>query len=53
MKKAQETVEKLGLTLEVRWVALAETATFVVLNQKPPAGKKLKPGEKIEITVNR
>ena len=53
VKKAQETVEKLGLTLEVRWVALAETATFVVLNQKPPAGQKLKPGDKIEITVNR
>ena len=53
VKKAQETVEKLGLTLEVRWVALAETATFVVLNQKPPAGKKLKTGEKVEITVNR
>jgi eukaryotic-like serine/threonine-protein kinase len=53
VKKAQENVEKLGLTLEVRWVALAETATFVVLNQKPPAGQKLKPGDKVEITVNR
>jgi serine/threonine-protein kinase len=53
VKKAQETVEKLGLTLEVRWVALAETATYVVLNQKPPAGQKLKAGEKIQITVNR
>lgn len=53
VKKAQETAAKLGLTVEVRWVALAETATFVVLNQKPAAGQKLKPGEKIEITVNR
>jgi beta-lactam-binding protein with PASTA domain len=53
VKKAQETVEKLGLSLDVRWVAMAETATFVVLNQKPPAGQKLKPGDKIEITVNR
>jgi eukaryotic-like serine/threonine-protein kinase len=53
VKKAQETVEKLGLTLEVRWVAMAETATFVVLNQKPPAGQKLKPGDKVEVTVNR
>ena len=53
VKKAQETVEKLGLTLETRWVSMAETATFVVLNQKPPAGQKLKPGDKIEITVNR
>jgi serine/threonine-protein kinase len=53
VKKAQETVEKLGLTLEVRWVAMAETATYVVLNQKPPAGQKLKAGEKIVITVNR
>jgi serine/threonine-protein kinase len=53
VKKAEETVKKLGLTLEVRWVAMAETATFVVLNQKPPAGQKLKPGDKIEVTVNR
>jgi beta-lactam-binding protein with PASTA domain len=53
VKKAQETVGKLGLTLDVKWVALAETATFVVLNQKPPAGQKLKPGDKVEITVNR
>jgi beta-lactam-binding protein with PASTA domain len=53
VKKAQETVEKLGLKLEVRWVSLAETATFVVLSQKPPAGKKLKPGEKVEVSVNR
>jgi serine/threonine-protein kinase len=53
VKKAEETVQKLDLTLEVRWVAMAETATYVVLNQKPPAGQKLKPGDKIEITVNR
>jgi len=53
VKKAQETIEKLGLKLEVRWVSLAETATFVVLSQKPPAGQKLKPGEKVEVSVNR
>ncbi|HEX6273733.1 MAG TPA: PASTA domain-containing protein [Polyangiaceae bacterium] len=53
VKKAQEAVEKLGLKLEVRWVAMAETATFVVLNQKPPVGKKLKAGETVEVTVNR
>lgn len=53
VKRAQETVEKLGLKLEVRWVAMAETATFVVLNQKPPAGQKLKTGDKVVVTVNR
>ncbi|HEX6767024.1 MAG TPA: PASTA domain-containing protein, partial [Polyangiaceae bacterium] len=53
VKKAQETVEKLGLTLDVRWVSMAETATYVVLNQKPAPGQKLKPGDKVEITVNR
>ncbi len=53
VKKAEEAVQKLGLTLDVKWVAMAETATFVVLNQKPPAGQKLKPGDKVEVTVNR
>src|SRR5262245_43183277 len=53
VKKAEEAVQKLGLTLEVRWVAMAETATYVVLNQKPAPGQKLKPGDKVEITVNR
>lgn len=53
VKKAEEAVQKVGLTLQVRYVSLAETATFVVLNQKPAAGQKLKPGDKVEITVNR
>ena len=53
LKKAEEAVKKLGLTLEVRWVALAETATYVVLSQKPPPGQKLKPGDKLEVSVNR
>jgi serine/threonine-protein kinase len=53
VKKAEEAVQKVGLTLQVRYVSLAETATFVVLSQRPPAGQKLKPGEKIEVTVNR
>jgi beta-lactam-binding protein with PASTA domain len=53
VKKAEEAVKKLGLTLEVRWVAMAETATYVVLSQKPAPGQKLKPGDKIEVTVNR
>jgi serine/threonine-protein kinase len=53
VKKAEEAVKKLGLELDIKWVAMAETATYVVLNQKPPAGQKLKPGDKVEITVNR
>jgi serine/threonine-protein kinase len=53
VKKAEEAVQKVGLTLQVRYVSLAETATYVVLSQRPPAGQKLKPGDKIEVTVNR
>lgn len=51
--KAQKEIEKLGLKPAVRWVELAETPTMVVLNQKPAAGQKLKPGSEVQITVCR
>lgn len=50
---AKTNLEKLGLKAAVRWVSLAETATYIVLNQKPAAGDKVKPGEEIELTVNQ
>jgi serine/threonine-protein kinase len=50
---AKTNLEKAGLKAAVRWVSLAETATYVVLNQKPAAGEKVKPGEEIELTVNQ
>lgn len=48
---AKTNLEKLGLKATVRWVALAETPTYVVLNQKPAAGEKVKPGGEVELTV--
>jgi eukaryotic-like serine/threonine-protein kinase len=50
---ATSALEKLGLEADVRWVSLAETPTFVVLNQKPKPNEKLKPGSKVELTANR
>jgi beta-lactam-binding protein with PASTA domain len=37
----------------VRWVSLAETATFVVLSQKPEPGQKVEPGAEVQLTANR
>jgi beta-lactam-binding protein with PASTA domain len=50
---AKANLEKVGLKPAVRWVSLAETATYVVLNQKPAPGEKVKPGGEIELTVNQ
>jgi beta-lactam-binding protein with PASTA domain len=53
LAKAKTEIEKLGLKPVVRWVSLAETATYVVLNQKPVPNEKVKPGAEIEVVVNR
>jgi len=53
LAQAQKAAEKLGVKATVRWIALAETATFVVLSQKPAAGAKMKVGEEIELTACR
>ena len=53
LNKAKEEAEKVGLKPQVTWVSRAETATFAVLSQKPPAGEKVKPGSDVELVVNR
>jgi serine/threonine-protein kinase len=53
VNNAKTALEKLGLEAEVRWISMAETPTFVVLNQKPKPNEKLKPGSKVEITANQ
>jgi serine/threonine-protein kinase len=53
LTKAQADLEKLGVKPVVRWVAMAETPTYVVLNQKPTAGQKVKPGTEVQLTVCR
>jgi eukaryotic-like serine/threonine-protein kinase len=51
--QAKEALEKLGLKAKVSWVSLAETASYVVIQQKPPGGDKLKPGEEVALVINR
>jgi eukaryotic-like serine/threonine-protein kinase len=53
LAKAKTEIETLGLKPVVRWVSLAETATYVVLNQKPAANEKAKAGSDVEVVVNR
>jgi beta-lactam-binding protein with PASTA domain len=50
---AKAKLEELGLKAKVRWVALAETASNVVLRQTPEAGVKSEPGTEIELVINR
>jgi len=51
--QAKTDLEKMGLKVVVHWVALAETPTYVVLNQKPAPGEKLKPGGEVQLTACR
>jgi len=53
LAKAQKDLEELGLKSVVKWVAMAETPTYVVLAQKPAAKEKVKPGTEIALTVCR
>ncbi|HLK39193.1 MAG TPA: PASTA domain-containing protein [Polyangiaceae bacterium] len=48
---AKTKVEELGLKAVIRWVAMAETPTNVILNQSPAAGQKAKPGSEVQLTV--
>ena len=53
LTQAKSDLEKLGLKPVVRWVAMAETPTYVVLNQKPAPGDKVKPGAEVQLTACR
>ena|SRR5215471_3413748 len=53
VNQAKTDLEKLGVKPVVRWVALAETPTYVVLNQKPAPGDKVKPGAEVMLTACR
>jgi beta-lactam-binding protein with PASTA domain len=50
---AKVAAEKASLQLAIQWVALAETATNVVLYQKPAAGETVEPESEVRVTVNR
>lgn len=53
VEKAKTEVEKLGLKVKVQYVALAETATNIVLRQTPPADQKVKPETEVTIVINQ
>lgn len=50
---AKEKIESLGLKMLVGWTEFGETPEYVVLNQRPAPGTKLKPGGQVVLTVNR
>jgi eukaryotic-like serine/threonine-protein kinase len=51
--EAEAKAQELGLKATIRWLSLPETVSQVVLRQEPAAGKTLKPGSEVEITINR
>src|SRR6185369_770727 len=53
LEKAKSQAKELGLSLKIQWTEIGETPTFVVLAQNPVAGKKIKPGEAVTVTINR
>jgi len=52
LDKAKAEAKDVGLELKIIWTERAETDNFVVLAQNPMAGKKIKPGEAVTVTVN-
>jgi eukaryotic-like serine/threonine-protein kinase len=53
LEKTRAQTKELGLPLKILWTEMGETPTFVVLSQNPVAGKKIKPGEAVTVTINR
>jgi len=53
LEKVKTQAEDLGFALKIAWTEEGETTTFVVLAQNPAAGKKIKPGDAVTVTVNR
>jgi beta-lactam-binding protein with PASTA domain len=50
---AKANLEKAGLKVApIRWVDLGETASSLVLGQRPDPGTKLSPGSEVTLTVN-
>ena len=50
---AKAAAEKVKLNVKVQWVELAETASYVVLRQKPEAGESVAPDSDVVIVMNR
>jgi len=52
IEKVKSLAKDLGFTLKIVWTALGETDSYVVLNQNPAPGTKLKPGDVLTVVVN-
>ena len=52
IEKVKTQAKDQGFTLKIVWTAVGETDEYVVLNQNPAAGTKIKPGEPVTVTVN-
>jgi serine/threonine-protein kinase len=53
MNAAKLELEKVGLKPNIRWTSVAETATFIVLSQKPDAKAPVKAGSEVDLVANR
>jgi eukaryotic-like serine/threonine-protein kinase len=52
IEKVKTQAKDQGFTLKILWTAVGETDEYVVLNQNPAAGAKIKPGDPVTVTVN-
>jgi eukaryotic-like serine/threonine-protein kinase len=52
IEKVKTQAKDQGFTLKIVWTAVGETDEYVVLNQNPAAGTKIKPGDPVTVTVN-
>jgi eukaryotic-like serine/threonine-protein kinase len=53
IEKVKTQAKDLGFVLKIVWTDEGETEEYVVLNQTPAPGAKIKPGDAITVTVNR
>jgi serine/threonine-protein kinase len=53
LANAQKQLTAAGLGHAVRWVDMAETASYVVLRQEPKEGTKAKPNDVVTLFINR
>jgi beta-lactam-binding protein with PASTA domain len=52
IEKVKAQAKDAGYTLKIVWTAIGETDEYIVLNQTPVAGTKIKPGDAVTVTVN-
>lgn len=53
IEKVKTQAKDQGYTLKIVWTSEGETDEYVVLNQNPVPGTKIKPGDPVTVVVNR